>query len=303
MLKMSVDIFSGRTNPSWVLSHEDTHELLKEVKSNRDMIAEGDLEIQGLGYRGITIDILSDELSKQYDVSSRFQIANGTSKHEKKGFEVARRYIKAMAKYIPEKKVRPDFRLDESIQPLILEQMAVLEQRIAKLPIWPPWIKSARDCFRIEFKQKCEIELGWFHPNYWNQDPTIQYNNNCYNYATNRRTDTFAQPGRASGSYPYSLNCQEVTEAALSDGVHKRCDCFPDSERPRWFIVMVIWPGWDYHWYRKHLEGFWGHKPGSTAVRNTDNSDVVISNPKTCDRGPYTDFCGYFYTCKSMVVE
>jgi hypothetical protein len=103
-----------------------------------------------------------------------------------------------------------------------------------------------------------------------------------------------------------AINCAEVTRAALCDGLHHRFDCFPDSERPRYLVALVIAPGpgfVDYHWYRKQKEGFWGHKPGGTAARNTDNSNHVIMNPQTCDRGPYTIFCGYFYTCRSQRIR
>jgi len=91
-----------------------------------------------------------------------------------------------------------------------------------------------------------------------------------------------------------------VTSAALSDGAHVRYDCFPDSESPRWLMALVVRPGIDYHWYRKHRDGFWGHKMASSPARNTDDSGVVILDPASCDRGPYTDFCGYLYACRSM---
>lgn len=126
--------------------------------------------------------------------------------------------------------------------------------------------------------------------------------NNCYNYASNKRTNTFAQPGRGAGQMYTSLSCSAVTKAALADGCHRRFDCFPDREAPRRLVALVVAPGFDYHWYRIHsqAEGFWGHKPGGTAARNTDNSGRLIRNPETCDRGPYTEFCGYFYTCLSQ---
>ena len=47
-------------------------------------------------------------------------------------------------------------------------------------------------------KNALQIEVAAFNPNFWNVSP-VEANNNCYNYATNRRTDTFAQPGRAAG--------------------------------------------------------------------------------------------------------
>jgi hypothetical protein len=68
-------------------------------------------------------------------------------------------------------------------------------------------------------------------------------------------------------------------------------------------MALVIDPGWDYHWYRHQRGGFWGHKPGGTAARNLDNSNVLIVNPETCNRGGYTDFCGYFYAGLSVVIN
>ncbi|MEQ8214119.1 MAG: hypothetical protein ABRQ35_09505, partial [Smithellaceae bacterium] len=38
-----------------------------------------------------------------------------------------------------------------------------------------------------------------YSPAFWNDGGTVQLNNNCYNYGNNKRTDTFAQPGRRSG--------------------------------------------------------------------------------------------------------
>ena len=34
-----------------------------------------------------------------------------------------------------------------------------------------------------------------YEPNWWNDNGQKQWNNNCYNYACDYRSDTFAQPG------------------------------------------------------------------------------------------------------------
>jgi hypothetical protein len=59
-------------------------------------------------------------------------------------------------------------------------------------------------------------------------------------------------------------------------------------------VAMVTWPRWDFHWYRLGNDGFWSHKPGSSPVTNLDNSGRVITDPRTADRGRYTDFCSFF---------
>ena len=148
----------------------------------------------------------------------------------------------------------------------------------------------------------CAFETLPYDPGFWN-DPAHIRRNNCYAYATNRRTDTFPQPGRASGRPMTAMTCAEATAASLSDGAHAVNDCFAESERPRLLVALVIWPGadGDYHWYRKHPD-FWGHKPGETPATNVDGSGKIITDPEACDRGPYTDFCGYFLIPKSQRV-
>src|SRR5260221_11610577 len=99
------------------------------------------------------------------------------------------------------------------------------------------------------------------------------------------------------------MSCASVTRAAMADGVVKRCKCMPVSEWPRRLMALVIDPGVDYHWYREQRGGFWGHKPGGTAARNFDNSGNLVVDPETCDRDGYTEFCGYFYAGRSVVIN
>jgi len=135
-----------------------------------------------------------------------------------------------------------------------------------------------------------------YSPSYWNDGGTVQYHNNCYNYANNKRTDTFAQPGLAAGAMYTSLTCNSVYNAAVADGLDPvpasgKC---PDKKDK---VALVVWPGRDYHWYRQDKSGRWSHKPGATRATNHDNSGNLIYNPETADRGPYTAFCGYLCSC------
>ncbi len=47
------------------------------------------------------------------------------------------------------------------------------------------------------------------------------------------------------------------------------------------------------NWYRKGRNGLWTHKPGGTQATNLDNSMNLITDPRTADRGGYTDFCTF----------
>ena len=97
-----------------------------------------------------------------------------------------------------------------------------------------------------------------FEPEKWNTD-FVKDHNNCYNYANNRITDTFAQPGRAG-------NCEGIVMTNGTD-VEKRakCDGLKTVLAPhlntlpshQWNLVaLVFWPPtpgsdkFDFHWYR-----------------------------------------------------
>jgi len=147
----------------------------------------------------------------------------------------------------------------------------------------------------------CRCGIPLYGPSYWNDSGIVQGNNNCYNYGNNKKTNTFAQPGRRAGAQYTSLACTSVYNAALADGLTAasaggtcpRSYCIKDK------VALVVAPGIDYHWYRQDNTGMWSHKPGNGLATNLDNSYHSISDPRTADRGAYTEFCGFLCSCSS----
>jgi hypothetical protein len=137
---------------------------------------------------------------------------------------------------------------------------------------------------------------------FWNGTTYHQQNNNCYNFASNYRSNTFAQPGRVSGSAITQAQCYCGTAAnkVRADGYSDYC---LGGSAQNISIALVIDPGWDFHFYRLCTSGRWCHKAGSTPATNRDNSGNYISNPETCNRGDYTDFCGYFFADGALYVQ
>jgi hypothetical protein len=131
-----------------------------------------------------------------------------------------------------------------------------------------------------------------YEPGWWNV-PARQWSNNCYNYATNYRTDTFAQPGLAAGQEYTALECANVRAAAVADELIDDPDADNRCPGHGQLVALVMAPGWDFHWYRKDRDGMWSHKPGGTPVTNLDNAGHPIADPRHADRGPYTDFCTF----------
>jgi hypothetical protein len=133
-----------------------------------------------------------------------------------------------------------------------------------------------------------------YQPGVWNFPLATRQRNNCYNYACNKQTNTFAQPGRFGGMRWTALTCANVGAAARRDGLaptvcyNQACPC------GSYKVALVIWPNRDFHWYRQDDNGNWSHKPGKTAATNKDNAGNAIVDPQLANRGPYTTFCECF---------
>ena len=307
MLRIEVDIFSGRPNPVWIVTDErQVKEILGSAEAARGALAKPETGFSGLGFREVRVEALGDEGTRIKGLPPRFALASGAAPEPDTSTELALRILETMP-------LRSEIRLMEhELTPLsgkLRDHIArrIREDRLDLSKFLPPRPRPTSNP-RIDTTQdskcrNCEYEISQFNPGFWN-DPAVRPYNNCYNYARNWKTNTFAQPGRAHGAGTGTMACSNVTTAAMADGIVKRCNpCLPASEFPRRLMALVIDPGFDYHWYRHQRGGFWGHKPGSTAARNTDNSGAVITNPETCNRGGYTDFCGYFYAGKSVVIN
>ncbi len=304
MLKVTINMFSGRPNPTWVVTDDATvRKLLTAVAKNRVVAGKPGTGFGGLGFRGVEVQILSDDDDAPARLPRQFVLAGSAGAGLRPGAELAATLIKGMTRYadivLAEHAQTP---LDAKIQSAALEWLEEFVKSAPKgsrLGHVPPARRKTIHDVRCD---NCEYEVSLFNPGFWNNDPAVRSSNNCYNYARNWRTNTFAQPGRASGNPTSNMSCSTVSNSARSDGLVDRCKCLPRSEYPRRLMALVIAPGFDYHWYRHQSGDFWGHKPGGTAAKNTDNNGALITNPETCARGPYTNFCSYFYAGKSVKI-
>ena len=84
----------------------------------------------------------------------------------------------------------------------------------------------------------------------WNDEKLIRRNNNCYNYGNDKITNSFAQPGYASG-HPIplpSFTSADVLSSAESDGLEKMnvpsTDPCPEApEQPNCLVALVVEEG------------------------------------------------------------
>ena len=285
-MRVELDVYSGRENPAWQLSESDTRQLIDRL-ANRTLAAIDDVE-GVLGFRGYIISAEDDVQGSAVGLPEVFRLGGGALPQEYAAPEGA-------APALPAQEAD-----DAALWLLSTTQAAVDDDLLS----YVEGVVKTRGAVQeqegvTDLAAACVIQTTPYNPAFWNT-PAVQPRNNCYNYAMNHRTDTFAQPGRISGHPNSIMQCANVAAAANWDGCTAACSGSNKN------VALVIWPGNDYHWYRLHSNGFWGHKPGGTAARNTDNLGRVIGgglNPANCARGPYTIFCGYRFSPTGMRVR
>jgi hypothetical protein len=279
-LRITIDIFSGRPNPVIELSEGESKRILERLRPARPLKrTEPRLPpFSTLGYRGLVIEQTG---APTRGLPKVFRFAHG----DVFGPELAHRaadpdfeeFFGGSAGPIRKAKLGREF-------PAFLRREI---NRSRKLRLEHPWKPIP-----WPHRERCRC-APLYEPAWWNDGGQRQWNNNCYNYATNYRTDTFAQPGLAAGAEYTALTCAAVRPAAIADclinapGANNKCP------REGHLVALVIAPGIYIHWYRKGRNGYWSHKPGPTQVTNIDNSGVLIPDPRTANRGPYTNFCTF----------
>lgn len=82
----------------------------------------------------------------------------------------------------------------------------------------------------------------------WNTEALVRLNNNCYNYANDKITNSFAQPGTASGRPYTQITPEALLQASISDGLLKmdvkpEAPCPEAPEQPNCLVALFVAPG------------------------------------------------------------
>ena len=279
-LRITVDVFSGRPNPVIELNDSESRKVLERLQPVRALKKSdpGLPPFPTLGYRGLIIEQVG---ARTKGLPKSFRVANG----DLFGPELAHRAADEDFEDFfcgstgPIRKIKLGREFPASLRKEI--------DRFRKLRHKHPWKPV-----RWPFRSSCRC-APLYEPNWWNDGGQRQWNNNCYNYATDYRTDTFAQPGLAAGAEYTALTCASVRPAAIADDLIDAPGTKNKCPKEGHLVALVIAPGSDFHWYRKGRNGYWSHKPGGTQVTNRDNSGALIPDPRTADRGFYTNFCTF----------
>ncbi|HEU5111446.1 MAG TPA: hypothetical protein VFT95_23130 [Micromonosporaceae bacterium] len=274
-VKVTLDIFSGRPNPIVVLRDAQARELLERLGPQR-RLEQGEPGLPPeppLGYRGLVIEQTD---ATGGDLPGRFRVIGA----DVFGAGLSHR---ARDEAVEDLLIGPEGMLWQKVDPELRSVVRAERRRLAEIravstagPVPAFWTTPCRSA-------------PLYEPAWWNATPRV-WENNCYNYGTNYRTDTFAQPGLAADAMYKELTGAAVLPAAEADqlinvpGADNRCPLEGQ------LVALVIWPDMDFHWYRKGRTGTWSHKPGGTPVTAMDNAGHTILDPRTADRGPYSEF-------------
>lgn len=283
---VTLHVYSGRANPSWILPEDQALELAKRIGSFRGETA---LKARGLvnrlGYRGFSISSVSYGESRFYINDGIIDPGDDVSFFDPKR-EVESWLLATGAGGISD---------------------AVRENVQSALAI--PAEEAIRDRASIVVPPADLVcvpratEAPPYNPGMWNNN-AVRFTNKCYNYANDQITGTKAQPGRANGIKIKNFTCENVVTAAMADGLVP----VPGFSAPRgagegWYVALAIWPGEDFHWYRQDAGGCWSHKIGKLPATDLDNRRDGIADPRACARRPYTDFCTFMVTGRGVKIR
>ena len=295
-VKLTLDMFSGRPNPSMMLDDATARNLFKKLTFGalRKQTEKNPPFPSVLGYRGLIIEQqgkkLNADMPQLLQYAHDMVYADGKAAKAEDGLES---FLFDNFKSLQDTKGLTDFRKTTELQ---------LKEYLDKRKMYTDNYFKNIDIFRedaIIIRPVCPCapvpDLAA-----WNSNPAITPANNCYNYGTNYRTDTFAQPGKASGGQMTSnAGCNlpapgiSAKMGAVADGLVDVPNQDNKCISPGHLVALVNGPNYDYHWFRKGSNGRWSHKPGQTPATILDNSGNLITDPRTADRGAYTNFCTF----------
>ncbi|MEX3816636.1 hypothetical protein AB3X96_42075 [Paraburkholderia sp. BR13439] len=218
MLQTTADVFSGRPNPTWIVSDDqEIRAALRDAAKVSAASISAASESGGRGeLRGFYLNAANDELAADHGISSSLYVPLGSGGGSGTSRELAERLINlasdqgvaagALADGVEESNVINH----EMLRGLLTQKLGKETGVSSPNSNAAAESEAAAELERAAPAVTCWVEYAAYYPGFWNNDPNIRAPNNCYNYASNKRTDTFAQPGRSSGHINTAITCTAV---------------------------------------------------------------------------------------------
>lgn len=294
-----LSIFSGRPNPRVDLSSDDLRELKERMARLQPGTARRISEVRPTDFGTFRVAVQSEGRARTFYVGGglvdlppmRFAYADTSG--------VALFLLDRFSKSVLSERVKDELRRT-MLQKTRVKRRAVIACNPSPAPDAVPY------------------DLYWgagFTPDFqvWNRQPC----NNCYNYANQVLTDTYAQPGIGGGQQYDAVTCASISAAAVRDGLAK----VPPAAAGRslkkgrgWYVALFIGnvageP--DYHWLKQDSSGCWSHKLGTAMPSDIDfagqtikvGHKAVLVDPFGLIAARYDTFCGYFRTHAGVTIQ
>jgi hypothetical protein len=298
-LSVTLHIYSGRHDPVWIFSQDQVREFSERLRFLKDGVLVKARGSEGhLGYRGFTVASVSSAPSLDFG-GQKILVNAGVVDPGLMGFSRFDRE-RELEKWLLS---TSGDSIDDEVREEVAGELETASQDAQDLGA-VSWLRP----IELEDDDVCApnaIDAPPYEPEKWS-DLCTQIYNNCYNYANDRITNSFAQPGASANIYMGAyFSCDEIEHAASADGLRKIKNFnSPLRKGEGWYVALVIKDNRkDYHWYRQDSDGCWSHKIGDFEVSRVDQSGELIINPLTCQRGRYTKFCSFMITNGSVRVK
>ena len=292
MLRVEMDVYSGLDNPSWPLTEDEAAKLTDRVMADPTIISDINATDGRLGYKGYIVSALDEPVEgTEGRLPSRFRVGGPVNPNPEVAAFMLRTTEKADAEvtdWLRDYAKRAASNMAAEPRPVPLDSRATTAEP-RPMAATPQALGTGSVCGLNYLTSSSDFS-------FWNGSQYVTLNN-CYAFASNYRSNTFAQPGRRAKRTYTALTGDAMATALHADGWADACAGGGNST-----AALVIWPGHDFHFYRLCSGWLWCHKPGKSPARNTDDSGRLITSPQTCNRGPYTTFVGYIHAGNSYVV-
>lgn len=287
MLEVVLNIYSGRPNPVWTLTDTQERSFLAQLNQiSKTTLQKPSGVLPRLGYRGFLVSRPATSPQGPLSLWVQDQIVD---------------YGQTDPNRIADNRDLERWLLETAPKDLPPKVVSAVTNEINQSPLNTDSYLNARSS-GSNCPECVAADAPVYNPAVWNT-PAVQPYNNCYNYANDQITNTFAQPGRAHNVYPANIDCAEYQNAAHADGLLVPADPANQLNAGEgWYVALVVWPFVDFHWYRQDSNGCWSHKPGSTPATNLDNGGNLIADPANCNLGNY-NFCTYMITNRHVVIN
>lgn len=288
---VTLQVFSGRANPWVQLSAEAEAELTRRLRRLKNVVRQRVQDTRPFG-----IGVL------RANRSDRSQLLCDGALVELAAYPFS--YADSEQIY--------GLLLEAFPEPLVSHALKRRMKRLARSTLLLPAKRRYKPCAPNPAVDARPFNLNWGTVGF-NHQPC----NNCYDYANDRLTDTYSQPGYGSGQLFTAHTAAAIGDAAVRDGLVRVPNLSDPLKKPGsgWYVALFLGSvptasgkrELDYHWLRQNREGCWSHKLGPGSICNTDSNGVPIYDPLSAVYNwggiNYNKFGGFFRTTAAATIK